>query len=136
MTANLTTQPATRSRALARPASITRWVLQVFLAVQFASGGVLKLIGDASMVDLFTDVGVGQWLRYVVGVCELAGAIGLLVPRLSAVAALGLTGLMAGAVATNVLIGISPAMPAVFLLIAGVIAYGRRAQLRRPSHTR
>jgi predicted membrane protein len=51
-------------------------------------------------------------------VCELAAAIGLLVPRLAASAALGLTGLMAGALVTNLLIGVNPAMPAGFLLAA------------------
>ncbi|MFC0505076.1 DoxX family protein [Micromonospora costi] len=132
MTASITTRSASRSTALRRTGSIARWVLQVFLAVQFASGGVLKLIGDARMVDLFTDIGVGQWLRYLVGVCEVAAAIGLLVPRLAALAALGLTGLMLGAVATNLLIGANPAMPAAFLLVAGVIVYSRRTQLRRP----
>ncbi|MET8909026.1 DoxX family protein [Micromonospora sp. NPDC004551] len=111
-------------------------MLQVFLAVQFASGGVLKLIGDARMIDLFTDIGVGQWLRYLVGVCEVAGAVGLLVPRLAALAALGLTGLMAGAVVTNLLIGASPAMPAAFLLLAGIVVYSRRARLRRPAAAR
>lgn len=136
MTANVTAQSASRPAALRRTASIARWVPQVFLAVQFTSGGLLKLIGDARMVDLFTDIGVGQWLRYLVGVCEVAAAIGLLVPRLAALAALGLTGLMAGAVVTNLLIGASPAMPAVFLLVAGVVVYIRRAQLRRPSRTR
>lgn len=136
MTANVTPHSASRSTALRRTASTTRWVLQVFLAVQFASGGLLKLIGDARMVDLFTDIGLGQWLRYLVGVCEVAAAIGLLVPRLAALAALGLTGLMAGAVVTNLLIGANPAMPAAFLLVAGVIVYSRRAQLRRPTSTR
>ncbi|MFI7520135.1 DoxX family protein [Micromonospora globbae] len=131
MTATVTTRSASRSTVLRRTGSMARWVLQVFLAVQFASGGVLKLIGDARMVDLFTDIGVGQWLRYLVGICEVAAAIGLLVPRLAALAALGLSGLMAGAVVTNLLIGVNPAMPAAFLLVAGVIGYSRRAQLRR-----
>ncbi|WP_204985306.1 DoxX family protein [Micromonospora globbae] len=130
MTATVTTRSTSRSTALRRAASMGRWVLQVFLAVQIASGGVLKLIGDARMVDLFTDIGMGQWLRYLVGVCEVAAAVGLLVPRLAALAALGLSGLMAGAVVTNLLIGVNPAMPAAFLLVAGVIVYSRRAQLR------
>jgi len=130
MTATVTTRSASRSTVLRRAASMGRWVLQVFLAVQFASGGVLKLIGDARMVDLFSDIGVGQWLRYLVGVCEVAAAVGLLVPRLAALAALSLSGLMAGAVVTNLLIGVNPAMPAAFLLVAGVIVYSRRTQLR------
>jgi uncharacterized membrane protein YphA (DoxX/SURF4 family) len=114
-----------------RTGSLVTWALQVILAVQFAAGGVLKLTGDPRMTDLFTDIGLGQWLRYLVGVCEVAAAIGLLVPRLAGPAAVGLIGLMAGAVVTNLLIGISPAMPAVFLLTAVVIVYLRRAQLRR-----
>jgi uncharacterized membrane protein len=139
MTAISTTTATTatttgRPTALRRAGSIARWVLQASLAVQFASGGILKLTGDARMVDLFTDVGAGQWLRYLVGVCEVAGALGLLVPGLTAAAALGLTGLMAGAVATNLLIGISPAMPAAFLLVAAYIADSRRADLHRPAH--
>ncbi|MEV4199770.1 DoxX family protein [Micromonospora globbae] len=130
MTATVTTRSTSRPTALRRAASMVRWVLQVFLAVQIASGGVLKLIGDARMVDLFTDIGMGQWLRYLVGVCEVAAAVGLLVPRLAALAALSLSGLMAGAVVTNLLIGVNPAMPAAFLLVAGVIVYSRRTQLR------
>ncbi|PZF96251.1 DoxX family protein [Micromonospora deserti] len=136
MTTNVTTRPTTGSTtlhhvALRRCGLIARWALQVVLAAQFASGGVLKLTGDAQMVDLFAEIGVGQWLRYLVGVCELAGAAGLLIPRLAALGALGLTGLMAGAVVTNVLIGANPALPAAFLLAAGVVVYGRRAHLRR-----
>lgn len=132
VTPHSTPRSADRPTALRRTGSIARWILQVVLAVLVASGGVLKLIGDANMVDLFTDIGVGQRLRYLVGVCEVAGAIGLLVPRLAAPAALGLTGLMASAVVTNLLIGISPAIPAAFLVIAAAIAYSRRARLPRP----
>lgn len=131
MAVNVTTRSAIGSTAVHRTGLIARWALQLSLAAQFASGAVLKLIGDAKMVDLFTEIGVGQWLRYLVGVFEVAGAVGLLVPRLAALAALGLTGLMAGAVVTNVLIGVSPALPAAFVVAAAVIVYSRRAGLRR-----
>jgi putative oxidoreductase len=131
MTTTVTTRSTTGSTVPRRVAVIARWALQLVLAAQFATGGTLKLVGDAQMIDLFTDIGVGQWLRYLVAGCELAGAIGLLIPRLAALAALGLSALMVGAVLTNVLIGISPAMPAAFLVAGGVIAYTRRAQLRR-----
>ena len=46
---------------------------------------------------IFTDLGTGQWLRYVVGVLEIAGGIGLLVPRLTRLAASCLVALMVGA---------------------------------------
>src|SRR6266536_3073226 len=82
--------PATRRRAL----TVTLWALQALLAIQFAGAGSLKLGGAQQMVDLFTQIGAGQWLRYLVGALELAGAIGLLLPRLSGLAALGLLGLL------------------------------------------
>ena len=78
------------------------WIVQGVLAFQFAGAGVMKLMGAAEMVTLFADIGAGQGLRYVVGALEVAGAVGLLVPRLAGLAALGLVGLMLGATFTNV----------------------------------
>jgi putative oxidoreductase len=120
--------PTTRSRPAARRGkAAVVWAVQVLLAVQFAAGGLLKVAGDDVMVALFTDIGAGQWLRYLVGALELAGALGLLVPRLAGPAALGIVGLMAGATVTNVVIlGISPAVPLVFLLLGAVVAWSRR----------
>jgi putative oxidoreductase len=110
-----------------RARTIGLWVLQIVLAVQFASAGAMKLAGSQVMVDLFADIGIGQWFRLVVGALEFAGAIGLLIPRLAWLAALGLSGVMAGAVVTNVaVIGENPALPAVLLVVAALIARARR----------
>lgn len=95
-----------------RPVTVALWVAQVLLALQFAMGGVAKLAGSQTMVAMFAEIGTGQWLRFLVGALELAGAIGLLVPRSCGAAALGLVGLMAGAVLTNVFVlGESPLLP-------------------------
>jgi len=81
---------------------------------------------------MFTDIGAGQWLRYLVGALELAGAAGLLIPRLATLAALGLIVLMTGATVTNLLIlHTSPALPITFLVAAGVIAASRTIPTRR-----
>jgi putative oxidoreductase len=62
----------------------------------------------------------------VVGMLELAGAVGVLIPRLSGLAALGLVGLLAGATLTNVLVlGASPLLPIVLLVVSAVVAWGR-----------
>jgi putative oxidoreductase len=63
------------------------------------------------------------------------GAIAVLGLRLvltsQFVAALGLVGLMGGAVVTNVfVIGESPAVPLVMLVVAGVVAWFRRSSVR------
>ncbi|GAB3414250.1 DoxX family protein [Flindersiella endophytica] len=125
-----TTIPVRRVRRV-RPAAVARWVLQAALASQFVGAGVMKLSGDPAMVAMFAEIGAGQWLRYLVGGLELAGAIGLLVPRLCGVAALGLIGLMAGAVLTNlVVLGESPVLPLAFGCVAGLVAWLRRTEVR------
>jgi uncharacterized membrane protein YphA (DoxX/SURF4 family) len=115
----------------ARAANVALWVLQAVLAFQFAGGGLLKLAGSPEMVELFADIGAGQWLRYLVGALEVAGAVGLLVPRLSGLAALGLAGLMVGATATNLFVlRTSPWLPIGLLLVSALIARGRRSRTR------
>jgi uncharacterized membrane protein YphA (DoxX/SURF4 family) len=119
---------ATRRRAL----TITLWVLQLLLAFQFAGGGWLKLSGAPVMVDMFAAIGAGQWFRFVVGALEIAGAIGLLVPRIAGLAALGLSGLLVGAIATNLLIlNADSRVAIVLLLLSALIAWGRWPQTKQ-----
>ena len=78
------------------------------------------------MVKMFATIGIGQWFRYLVGALEIAGAAGVLVPRLSGLAALGLVCLMAGATLTNVLVlGTSPLLPIALMLAGVLVAWGR-----------
>ncbi|MFD0206863.1 MULTISPECIES: DoxX family protein [Saccharothrix] len=111
--------------------NIALWALQVLLAAYFAYSGV-SLLGD-DFVGKFDKIGFGQWLRYVTGVLELAGALGLLIPRLCGLAALGLVGVMSGAVATElVILGDSDGavLPALLLVLAAVVAWFRRDTIR------
>jgi uncharacterized membrane protein YphA (DoxX/SURF4 family) len=118
---------AARKAPAARSVNVVLWALQAVLALQFAGGGLAKLAGSPELVDLFANIGAGQWLRYVVGALEVAGAVGLLVPRLSRLAALGLAALMVGATVTNLfVIHQRPWLPVGLLLVAAVIAWGRR----------
>jgi putative oxidoreductase len=115
--------PSVRRSRRARAARIGVWTVRILLATQFAIGGVLKLTAEASMVTMFDDIGAGQGLRLFVGICELAGAIGLLVPRLLRMAAAALVLLMIGAAVTNVVaLHISPAMPLVLGTFAALVA--------------
>ena len=68
-----------------------------------------------------------------VGALELAGAIGLLIPRLAGLAALGLAGVMVGAVFTQVFVldSVVLALTPAFLIVAlSLIAWGRRPRSR------
>jgi putative oxidoreductase len=114
-----------------RAVNFALWALQVVLALEFAMAGLAKVFGDPAMVEMFATIGIGQWFRYVVGALELAGAVGVLIPRLSGLAALGLICLMVGATLTNVLVlGTSPLLPIVLLVVSGMVAWGRWARIR------
>ena len=124
-----TAVPATtsvrRSRR-ARAGRIGRWAVRIVLAAQFVAGGVLKLTADPTMVAMFDDIGAGQGLRLLVGACELAGGIGVLLPPVSRLAAAGLVGLMIGAAITNVVaLQISPVVPLVLLVLALLVVVTR-----------
>jgi uncharacterized membrane protein len=112
---------------------IVLWVVQVLLAVFFAFAAFGMLTGQQSAVEQFDEIGFGQWFRYLTGTLELAGAIGLLIPRLSGLAALGLIGVMVGAVFVHLFV-LPPAVmalaPATFIVVLGLIAWGRWPQTR------
>ncbi len=123
---DLATSPASSGWSLNK----TLWVLQGLLAAFFliAAAGP-KLFGEATAVETFDDIGVGQWFRYVVGSLELAGAIGLVIPRLTWPAALGLTAVMVGAILTNLFVidgGLLVITPAILLALCGLVIWGRR----------
>jgi putative oxidoreductase len=120
----------TRGRAL----TTTLWTGQVLLAVFFAVAAAPKLLGDPTTVASFETIGFGQWLRYLTGACELAGAIGLLIPRLSGLAALGLAGVMLGATATNLFLLPGMAPIAVITALLGVV-FILIARARKPETT-
>lgn len=101
-----------------RAVTALTWALRAGLALQFSVGGVLKLTGADSMTQMFADIGAGMWLREVMGGLELSGALGLLLPRLSRWAALGLSLLMVGAlIARAWFLGGVPVVELAFLLL-------------------
>jgi putative oxidoreductase len=111
--------------------NFTLWVLQALLALQFAMAALAKMGGDPTMVEMFATIGIGQWFRYVIGALEIAGAIGLLIPRLSGLAALGLVCLMVGASLTNLFVlGTSPLLTVGLMVVSALVAWGRRARTR------
>jgi uncharacterized membrane protein len=123
--------PDARAPSRRRSVNFALWALQALLALMFAMSGFAKVGGDAAMVEMFATIGIGQWFRYLVGALEIAGAVGVLVSRLSGLAALGLLCLMAGAILTNVLVlGTSPLLPIVLMLVSALVAWGRWPRTR------
>ncbi|WP_433471774.1 DoxX family protein [Spirillospora sp. CA-142024] len=121
--------PAAESRTLRK----ALWAAQILLAAFLLVASALpKFAGQSEAVETFAKIGWGQWLRYVTGAVEAAGAIGLVVPRLAGLAATGLIGLMGGAVLTQILV-LEPAwalLPAAFAVVFAAVAWDRRAESR------
>jgi len=111
--------------------NILAWILAVFLAIVFTYAGGVKLTGARAMVQEFAQIGVGQWLRYLTGILEVSGAIGLLIPKYRFWAALQIAAVMAGATAVNIVILHLPPLArvtAVLMTLLLVLAWLRREQ--------
>lgn len=115
------------------------WVAQVLLALAFLFAGATKLVTPDETLTAWYPF--PAWFIRFIGVCELLGAVGLILPGLLRVrhgltplAAAGLAVIMAGATVTTLAIGggASAAMPLAFGLVAAFVAYGR-TRGRRPA---
>ncbi len=100
----------------------------VLLAILMLFAGSAKLAGVPELHISFAVLGLPVWFGYFIGACEVAGAIGLLIRPLSALAALGIFIIMVGAVYFHlVYTPISQTIPSLLILIvSGLIFYKRR----------
>jgi hypothetical protein len=111
------------------------WVVQGLLAVVFLFSGAMKLITPPEVMAAQMALPLPIWFITFIGVCEVLGGLGLVLPgllrirtELTALAATGLTVIMVGAVVTTLLGGLGFAMaalPLVVLLLVAFVAYGR-----------
>lgn len=109
---------------------IGTWVLQGIVATAFFAAGAAKLAGAAYMVQLFEQIGFGQWFRYVTGVVEVVGALALIAPGLVWLGGLWLGGTMLFAVLTHVFVLHTSPVPAIVLgVLNALIVYLRRDEL-------
>ena len=121
--------------------NIVLWVVQILLALMFLFAGgtklyyspeVLAAMGPPNQIQF-----PGLFIKFI-GVCEVLGALGLLLPgllrirrSLTPLAAIGLVIIMIGAVVVSVAgPGVGTAMPPLVIGILCVfVAYGRRSWL-------
>ncbi len=108
------------------------WIVQVLLALLFLFAGGMKLVLPIEEMTKQMPM-PGLFLRFI-GVAEMLGAVGLILPGLLHIrpaliplAAAGLVIIMIGATALTLAIGpVAPAlMPLVVGLLAAFVAYGR-----------
>jgi uncharacterized membrane protein YphA (DoxX/SURF4 family) len=108
------------------------WTVQVLLALLFVFAGGMKLVAPPEMLKGPIEFPV-LFLRFI-GVCELAGGLGLVLPGLlrirtglTPLAAAGLVIIMIGATTTTLIggMGAGALVPFVVGILAASVAYGR-----------
>src|SRR5215212_130806 len=119
------------------------WIVQGLLAALFLFAGGMKLITPIEVLSMMSPF-PGEFIRFI-GICEVLGAVGLILPYalrilpgLTALAAAGLVVIMVGATVSTLAIGGGLlALPTLLLgLLAALVAYGRRPQAPYVSMTR
>ena len=114
--------------------NILLWILQVLLALLFLFAGALKLILPIEEMTKQMPVHLPGWFLQFIGVCEVLGGIGLILPSLlrikpwlTPLAAVGLLIILIGAVAIGLMSGtIGPAIfPFIIALLILFVIYGR-----------
>jgi len=99
--------------------------VRALLAFVFLGAGAGEADGPARRGALFDTVGVGQWFRYATGLCELGGAILVLMPRTRFVGATLLACVMIGAITAHLaILHTSPRAPFILLAFAGLVLAG------------
>ena len=118
--------------------NIALWVVQVVLGAFFLFSGGMKVFAFdkyRAMLEARSkgkELGFSQGFLTFIGVCELAGGLGLILPMalrilpvLTPLAALGLAIIMVGATAFHLRRKEAPAMPVVLLVLLGFVIFGR-----------
>ena len=103
--------------------------LTTLVSLVFATAGAAKILGAEQAVLPFERMGL-PFLAFAVGALEIVGAIGLFLPRVRQLAALGLSATMVGAIIYHVTLAPDKAaVPAVVLLVlCATLAWIHRSQ--------
>ena len=129
--------------SLSKPTRIALWTIQALLAALFVFTGGMKLV--MPIATLTRDVPLpGLFIRFI-GVLEVAGGLGLVLPgllhlrpALTPLAALGLVIIMSGALGVSLTTGHADtaAIPVVVGVLLAIVAVVRGMSLRSPSASR
>ena len=108
------------------------WTAQILIAVLFAFAGSVKFMMPPEQMQQGTVILPLSFI-YFIGICEVLGALGMILPGLTRIrtgltplAAAGLTIIMVGATAVTIIGGMPGAfVPAIIGIISSWIAYAR-----------
>src|SRR5690242_3842775 len=119
------------------------WIVQGVLAVMFLLAGVPKLVMSAAQMAAPGPIQLPVAFIRFIGVCEILGAIGMIVPGVTGIkpgltplGAAGLVIIMIGATVVNLVDGPAPAaaLTVVLGLLAAFVVYGRWLRAEPAQH--
>ncbi len=104
------------------------WVFSVLVSLVIAMGAVLKLAAFPPLVDIYSKIGMLQYLK-VLGIAELVFLTLFLLPRTMRIGFFLLTGYFGGAMAVELSHGTFFIIPGSILAFIWIAAYLRDASL-------
>ena len=120
--------------------NIVLWIIQILLASLFLFSGITKLVPIIPMPPPPPGAWMPpMWFLKFIGLCEVLGALGLVLPGLlrrqqylTVWAAIGLTIIMIGAVVVSVMtMGVAAGVtPLIVGILCAFVAWGRSGSLR------
>jgi uncharacterized membrane protein YphA (DoxX/SURF4 family) len=113
--------------------NILLWIIQALLSLLFIFAGVMKFLMPVAEMQKGAPVVLPGWFFHFIGICEILGGVGLILPALlrikpglTPLAATGLGIITLGATIITVKIGVSmAAFPFVICLLSFFVAFGR-----------
>jgi len=113
--------------------NILLWIIQSLLSLLFLFAGVMKFLMPVADMQKGSPVVFPGWFFHFIGVCEILGGLGLILPvllrikpGLTPLAATGLGIITLGATIITAMMGISLAVfPFVVCLLSFFVAFGR-----------
>lgn len=100
----------------------------VLIASVIGTGGIMKLVGPPQLVEIYTRIGLLQYLA-VLGITEIVLVVLFLWDRTMKIGFLLLTGYFGGAMAVELSRGTIFIFPGVILAIVWIAAYLRNASI-------
>lgn len=102
-------------------------VAMAIVTLVMLMGGLMKLSGNDMATASFSVLGLPAYFALFIGICELAGAIGIWHRKTSMLAAIGISLIMLGAIYYHVMhTPISEGIPALVVLACCTLIVSRR----------
>jgi uncharacterized membrane protein YphA (DoxX/SURF4 family) len=103
-----------------KKALVAGWILTSLAAAVFIMSATMKFMGGPQVLQMFDHLGWNQGLLLTLAVLESASVVLYLIPRVSVLGAIILTGYLGGAIATHVRVG----EPVLLHIAIGLLIWG------------